>query len=190
MTQEQAISEIRTKSSVPLWPTLGTAIGYSRCGTYSLAREGKIEGLSETERTRRRGSLSHQGDQCVKVILLIPFEEDHHGVRSPYSIEEDQISHTDTLAPWSDPLRRLRRSRAQMEIGTRGLPRFAQDKPPEKCVSRITPLVTIGLDADVGHHGVGYISPYRFLPTLRPSINGYHAAAMPDRSPPEQRRGF
>jgi hypothetical protein len=41
----------------------------------------------------------------MKVILLIPFEEDHHGARSPYSIEEDQISHTDTLAAWSDPLR-------------------------------------------------------------------------------------
>jgi hypothetical protein len=43
----------------------------------------------------------------------------------------------------------------------------------EKCGSRITPLVTIGLDADVGHHGVRYISPYRFLPALRPSIDGY-----------------
>jgi hypothetical protein len=51
----------------------------------------------------------HQWDRCVKVILLIPFEEDHHGARSPYSIEEDQTSHTDTLAPWSDPLRRVRR---------------------------------------------------------------------------------
>ena len=39
--------------------------------------------------------------------------------------------------------------------------------------SRITPLVTIALDADVDHHGVGYISPYRFLPALRPSIDGY-----------------
>ena len=46
-------------------------------------------------------------------------------------------------------------------------------KPPDECDSRITPLVTIGLDADVDHHGVGYISPYRFLPTLRPSIDGY-----------------
>ena len=26
-------------------------------------------------------------------------------------------------------------------------------KPPDECDSRITPLVTIGLDADVGHHG-------------------------------------
>jgi hypothetical protein len=48
----------------------------------------------------------------VKVILLIPFEEDHHGARNSYFIEEDQISHTDTLALWSEPLRRLRWSRA------------------------------------------------------------------------------
>lgn len=47
MTQEQAISEIRTKSSVPLWPTFGVAVGYSRCGTYALARQGKVEGLIE-----------------------------------------------------------------------------------------------------------------------------------------------
>ena len=33
--------------------------------------------------------------------------------------------------------------------------------------SRITPLVTIGLDADVGHHGVGYISPYGFFASLK-----------------------
>jgi hypothetical protein len=41
-----------------------------------------------------------------------------------------------------------------------------------ECDSRITPLVTIGLDADVGHHGVRYILPYRFLPALRLSIDG------------------
>ena len=33
--------------------------------------------------------------------------------------------------------------------------------------------VTIGLDADAGHHGVRYISPYRFLPALRLSIDAY-----------------
>jgi hypothetical protein len=49
------------------------------------------------------------------------------------------------------PFGRLRRSRAQVETATRGPPRFAQDKPPEKRGSPITPLVTIGLDAEVGH---------------------------------------
>ena len=119
----------------------------------------------------RRGSLSHQGDQCVKVILLIPFEEDHHGVRNPYSIEEDQISHTDTLAPWSDPHRRLRRSRAQMETGTGTAQIRARQAAREVRQS----------NHSFGHNRArrGRWSPrrqvhlaYRFFPT-RLSIDGY-----------------
>ena len=43
--------------------------------------------------------------------------------------------------------------------------------------SRITPLVTIGHDADVGHHGVGYISPIAFSQRGSQSTDT-HAAAM------------
>ena len=50
-------------------------------------------------------------------------------------------------------------------------------KPFEKRDSRITPLVTIGLDADVGHHGVRYISPIAFSQRGSQSTHT-HAAAM------------
>jgi hypothetical protein len=51
----------------------------------------------------------------------------------------------------------------------------------EKCDSRITPLATIGLDADVGHHGVRHISPYRFFLAMT-------CAATGRLSPPRRHR--
>src|SRR5262245_48986269 len=50
-------------------------------------------------------------------------------------------------------------------------------KPPEKCGSRITPLVTIGLGADVGHHGVTS-RPIAFSQLWGSQSTHTHAVAM------------
>ncbi len=43
MKMKDAIEEIRTKPTVPLWPVVGTVLNVSRCGVYQAAREGDID---------------------------------------------------------------------------------------------------------------------------------------------------
>jgi hypothetical protein len=43
MKLQQALDEIRTKPTVPLWPQVGLVLGLSRGSTYKAAREGQID---------------------------------------------------------------------------------------------------------------------------------------------------
>jgi len=43
MTIEEAIEEIRTKPTVPPWPTVGVAVGLSKGGTYDAVRRGDFD---------------------------------------------------------------------------------------------------------------------------------------------------
>jgi hypothetical protein len=44
-TVEQCLEEIRTKPTVPPWPTVGVAVGLSKGGTYDAMRRGDFETL-------------------------------------------------------------------------------------------------------------------------------------------------
>lgn len=43
MKMKEAIEEIKTKPTVPLWPVVGTVLDLSRCGVYQAARNGEID---------------------------------------------------------------------------------------------------------------------------------------------------
>jgi len=43
MQLEEAIREVRTKPTVPLWPVVGLVLSMSRCGVYNAAKAGQIE---------------------------------------------------------------------------------------------------------------------------------------------------
>ena len=43
MTVEQAMTEIRTRAVVDLWPTVGTVLGLSRSSVYDAANRGEID---------------------------------------------------------------------------------------------------------------------------------------------------
>ncbi len=55
MTLEEAISQVRSKPTVDLWPTVGLVLGLSRCSVYEAAIRGEIDVL---EFGRRKKALT------------------------------------------------------------------------------------------------------------------------------------